>query len=505
MKIRWYRNLLLGVWLVSSAYAQDASPAQLPDDPQNFHIFLMMGQSNMTGTEAVDGEPDTETDSRIWKLNSWGSWELAQDPICNDPAVGVGPGLSFAKRLLEEQPDISIGLVPLAVGATHIDQWLKGSELYEIAIAAAQRAQRLGTIKAVLWHQGEHDGIFFSDANTYLPKIKRLTDDLRKDLRNVDLPIITGGFVNGIRYSQHSAAPVTWEYIKENARQTYLTGYARTSDLPYLPDNLHFSTVGQRMLGPRYAEEYLRLIGHWREKGKERLDEEAEVIEGDWKFHPSIGLYNDLFFPYVKHAQMGWVIVDFFADGSMKLSAPYFEQNAAQLTQTNFLRTYLDPPEDGLYLYRENIDQERIHQPGDIYYLNLLADPDTDAVFYNHTTGTWSASLGSAPVFNSIASLYAAASYHLLLTQQASQRTIELAQLDNWSDVQQAMLKTYDLRVLAIFYAFDTYFYAIEHYQGQQRDYWVEQVVQLLSQVDPVVLDAQIQYVEFLIRLANAQ
>ena len=46
----------------------------------------------------VDGDMDTETNERILKLNRWGGWEVASDPITNNYDVAVGPGFEFAEN-----------------------------------------------------------------------------------------------------------------------------------------------------------------------------------------------------------------------------------------------------------------------------------------------------------------------------------------------------------------------------------------------------------------------
>jgi len=83
-------------------------------------------------------------DARIflWRDGRWAS--PAQHPLHVDKSsAGVGPGLAFARDVLEALPanERSIGLVPCAVGGTAIARWEPdGGDCYETAAAAAREA-----------------------------------------------------------------------------------------------------------------------------------------------------------------------------------------------------------------------------------------------------------------------------------------------------------------------------------------------------------------------------
>ena len=56
----------------SSTFVSAEDTATIPVDKSKFHVFLLMGQSNMEGANSIDGEMDTETDPRILKLGTSG-------------------------------------------------------------------------------------------------------------------------------------------------------------------------------------------------------------------------------------------------------------------------------------------------------------------------------------------------------------------------------------------------------------------------------------------------
>ncbi len=76
------------------------SQAQEKSDT-NFHLYLLIGQSNMAGRGVVDAE-SKQQDPQILMLDSNNRWLPATDPVHFDkPEIaGVGPALSFAKEML---------------------------------------------------------------------------------------------------------------------------------------------------------------------------------------------------------------------------------------------------------------------------------------------------------------------------------------------------------------------------------------------------------------------
>ena len=134
-------------------------------DKENFHLFLLAGQSNMAG-RGIIGEEDIKIHPRILMLTREGNWAPAEHPIHFDKAVaGVGLSKSFAEVLVEADEDIVIGLIPAACGGSSITTWEPGgyhsqtkSHPYDDAMDRTHLAIQNGTLKGILWHQGESDG-----------------------------------------------------------------------------------------------------------------------------------------------------------------------------------------------------------------------------------------------------------------------------------------------------------------------------------------------------------
>ena len=93
---------------------------------ENFHLFLLVGQSNMAGRGEVS-DADRKPDPRVLMFNREGRWVPATDPMHWDkPAAGVGLGRSFAFEVAEARPGVTIGLIPCAAGGSPIDTWKPG-------------------------------------------------------------------------------------------------------------------------------------------------------------------------------------------------------------------------------------------------------------------------------------------------------------------------------------------------------------------------------------------
>ena len=231
------------------------TPAQIPDS--SFHIYILLGQSNMAGRGEITDEFKEQTNPRVLVLTKKDQWEVAKHPIHFDkPAVvGVGPGLAFGLEMAKANPAIRIGLVPCAVGGTSIDLWQPGSydettktNPYDEAVARIRTSMKSGVIKGVLWHQGESDGKP-EKASAYIQKLTRLIEQLRKEVNNPNLPFVAGEIGRYITLSNN--------INQELARLPSLvpnTAIASSEGLDHKGDGTHFNSSSASLLGERFAK-----------------------------------------------------------------------------------------------------------------------------------------------------------------------------------------------------------------------------------------------------------
>ncbi len=256
---------LIASCLTGGTYADDAASPGIPDQ-ENFHLFLLAGQSNMAGRGDL-AEADPETNPQILMLTKDGSWQPAMDPVHYDKKIaGVGLARAFADELLRNKPGITIGLVPAAIGGSPIASWEPGAyhektntHPYDDAIARAKRAMQDGTLHGILWHQGEGDSGAQKSA-VYKEKLLELVAQFRSDLGAPDVPFIIGqlGQFEGKPWSPGRV--LVNQAHMEVAQEILNGGFVSSDGLTDKGDLTHFNAGSLKEFGRRYAEAYLQLV-----------------------------------------------------------------------------------------------------------------------------------------------------------------------------------------------------------------------------------------------------
>lgn len=247
--------------LAGDVYAQNV---QLPPK-ENFHLFLLVGQSNMAGRGEVAAQ-DTTPHSRVLMFDKSGKWVPAIDPMHFDKsAAGVGLGKTFGQLVANANPKLTIGLIPCAVGGSPIDAWRPGefyeptkSHPWDDSIARASIALKAGKLAGILWHQGESDSNRDLSAS-YEAKLHDLIKRFREQLESTHAPFVVG------QMGKFADAPWDEFYEKVDAVHQSLpdkvsnTAFVSSVGLQHKGDKVHFDAASYRELGRRYAEAYQKL------------------------------------------------------------------------------------------------------------------------------------------------------------------------------------------------------------------------------------------------------
>jgi hypothetical protein len=217
-------------------------------EKESFHVYLLLGQSNMAGRGKIEKE-DATPHPRVFALGKDLAWAAAVEPLHWDkPAAGVGPGFAFGKAMADADPKIRIGLVPCAAGGSPIEAWRPGafhdqtrSHPWDDALTRAKAALAKGTLKGILWHQGESN-----KAEGHREKLIDLVQRLRKEFG--DVPFVCGE----LGRFQDTHAPMNEVLAKA---PTFIARSACVSSegLADKGDKTHFDAPGARELGRRYA------------------------------------------------------------------------------------------------------------------------------------------------------------------------------------------------------------------------------------------------------------
>jgi len=251
--------------LTGVATAQEPRPIRLPSK-ENFHLFLLVGQSNMAGRGKVE-EEDRKPHPRVLMLTKDNRWVPAVDPMHFDkPAiVGVGVGRTFGIQIAQADPQVTVGLIPCAVGGSPIASWEPGSYYnptkshpYDDAMRRAKFALKSGTLKGILWHQGESDSRP-GKAEVYEEKLHALIARLRKELHAPEVPFLAGQMGQFPERPWSDAKKLVDAAHRNLPKKVPHTAFVNSDGLGHKGDRVHFDSQSYRELGRRYAAAYLAM------------------------------------------------------------------------------------------------------------------------------------------------------------------------------------------------------------------------------------------------------
>lgn len=242
-------------------FPKQTEAAKEPKNKKKVWVFILAGQSNMAGRGWVEPE-DTLAEKRLLTIDKDGQLIFAREPLhfYEPELTGLDCGYSFGKTLLKDvATDVSVLLIPTAVGGSSISQWLGDSvhrnvKLFSNFLKKLEIGKQYGTIKGILWHQGESDANE-KDIPFYKERLSELIGWFRATASNSSLPILLGELGSFSRDKEN------WKLINK-AINDYsdvdkYTMVISTADLEHKGDSIHFDSKGQRLMGKRFAEAYL--------------------------------------------------------------------------------------------------------------------------------------------------------------------------------------------------------------------------------------------------------
>jgi len=244
----WHRSTLI----------ENASE-ETGNQPGKPEIYLLIGQSNMAGRAEIETQDLDSLDNVLLYTGISGKeWEKAANPLNKYSTVRkelsmqkLGPGYTFAREMAKHAAGKQIGLVVNAKGGTSIDEWKPGGALYNEAVKRAKAAMKSGTLKGIVWHQGESD---VSRSAEYPAKLTELIRMLRNDLGISGLP-----FVAGQLSEDRPERKVFNDMIIDLPLWLPNTGVVSIEGTSTF-DGTHFNSASQRLMGERFAAEMLKLI-----------------------------------------------------------------------------------------------------------------------------------------------------------------------------------------------------------------------------------------------------
>jgi hypothetical protein len=277
MKIKLGLIIIIGFLLSNiRAFSQD----------KNFYIFICFGQSNMEGNARIQPQ-DTIVNNRFQVMEAVdcpnlgrvkGHWYPAVPPLCRCH-TGLTPADYFGRTLIANLPNNKrVGVINVSIGGCKIElfekdnyqvyistapKWMLGmineydGNPYARLVEMAKLAQKDGVIKGILIHQGESN-----TGDTLWPaKVKVVYDNLMKDLnlKSKKVPLLAGEVVNADQGGACASMNAIIATLPKTIPNSYVISSAGCTDIP---DNLHFTAEGYRILGKRYAAKMLSIMGY---------------------------------------------------------------------------------------------------------------------------------------------------------------------------------------------------------------------------------------------------
>nr|WP_183558529.1 sialate O-acetylesterase [Mucilaginibacter sp. SP1R1]MBB6148366.1 hypothetical protein [Mucilaginibacter sp. SP1R1] len=254
---------------------------------KNFYIFICFGQSNMEGNAKIEAQDTINVDSRLRLLQAVDcadkgrikdNWYTAIPPLARC-TTGLTPGDYFGRTLVANLPKkIRIGIINVSVAGAKIEVfekdtyqsyvanvpgWMKniiaeyGGDPYSRIIELAKLAQKSGVIKGVLLHQGESN----TNDTLWTKKVNGIYVNLIKDLnlKAKKVPLLAGELVND---DQNGACAVMNKIIATLPQKVPNSFVISSKGCTCSPDHLHFTAEGYRLIGKRYGETMLSILGY---------------------------------------------------------------------------------------------------------------------------------------------------------------------------------------------------------------------------------------------------
>jgi hypothetical protein len=262
------------------------------------HVYLALGQSNMEGAAFLPDEPISHPRVTVLQDQNcpehdipYGTWREQFQPMircqmADQPKpgggtapIGLGPADTFAVTMAEAAgPNVTIAIVGAAYGGSKIEAHLPncGSDckppygdvsgapvvngttpLYRWIIDLATKAQEIGEIKGIIFHQGESN----SGQQAWLGHVETLVTSLRSDL-DLDpakVPFIAGELPRtGCCAGHNTLVQQIPDYV-DNGHWVSSGPMEDGTVLDDRGDGLHWSTFSVIEMGKRYAAKMLEV------------------------------------------------------------------------------------------------------------------------------------------------------------------------------------------------------------------------------------------------------
>ncbi|WP_437983650.1 sialate O-acetylesterase [Sorangium sp. So ce117] len=234
-----------------------------PSSSPTFHVFMLMGQSNMAGV-ADKQASDQNSDQRLKVLGGCnqpaGQWNVANPPLNDCPgekgwnlSTAVDPGIWFGKTLLGKLPEgDTIGLVGTAESGESINTFISGGSHHQMILNKIAKAKTAPNARfaGIIFHQGESD----SGQSSWPGKVVQLYNEVKEAWgADYDVPFILGELPAGGCCSGHNN-------LVHQAADMLPDGHWVSQDGTKVMDQYHFDHASVVLMGTRYGEKMIEAL-----------------------------------------------------------------------------------------------------------------------------------------------------------------------------------------------------------------------------------------------------
>lgn len=263
--------------LLAPFAALTAADASLP-------VFILVGQSNMTGADSessatIPGSEPGDKSVLFWNRAAWSGVEWENDtefhPLRAQKTGGycadiIGPEFAFAREMQSKSGLARLAIVKVSFpGSDLAVDWRKEPAMGKRAYVALQEemtqamqalAARHETpeVKGILIHQGISDAATEAKAADYETNLRQFIAHLRTDFAKPETPIVL---------ARENASPRMKPELMEQVRSTIVrvaeytpgTAWINVDGLDRVKGH-HFTAAAQMEIGKRYATALIGLL-----------------------------------------------------------------------------------------------------------------------------------------------------------------------------------------------------------------------------------------------------
>ena len=243
-------------------------------------ILIFSGQSNMAGSTEGVPYPNDPVPGAVEFRSLTGSFQPLVHPVGEvlggDLLTGGNNGspVPYTCAAYTAASGRQAVAIHVAQGATRIDQWLKGTDRYTIAVdkiqAGIRKAEEVGKIGRIVmvWLQGESDALNRTSKEDYMRMMTQFKNDLKQDVGLDTFGIIEVGYF---------CYTVGWlnDRSKEDAKACDETIMQAQEELPRVDKDFVMLTQITKVLSLDSAYENPLADGHYTNKGVAIIGEEA--------------------------------------------------------------------------------------------------------------------------------------------------------------------------------------------------------------------------------------